>query len=205
MSTRLGAQPFLHPDCEVANCQLGRYVELGQGTRLANTEFGDYSYTDRYADVANAVVGKFANIAAFSRIGPTDHPMHKASQHHFLYRSQDYFAGEGRDDQWFQVRDARVTHLGHDVWIGAQAIVKPEVSLGNGCIVASGAVVTRDVPAYTIVTGVPAQPLRQRFPDRVCADLDTLAWWDWSHEQLHTALPDFRAMEAADFVSKYLG
>lgn len=201
--TRLGDTPFLHDDCDVTNSTLGRFVELGQGTRMANTEFGDYSYTDRYADIANAKVGKFANIAAFSRVGPTDHPFHKASQHHFLYRSQDYFANQERDESWFEVRAARVTTLGHDVWIGAGAIVKPEVSLGNGCIVASGAVVTKDVPAYTIVAGVPATPLRQRFPDEVCADLDALAWWDWSNEQLEQALPDFRALDAADFIAKY--
>jgi len=205
LSTRLGDQPFIHTDCEVTHCTLGRYVELGQGTRLSNTRFGDYSYTDRYADVANATVGKFANLAAFCRIGPTDHPMHKASQHHFLYRSQDYFEGHSADSEWFGIRAARVTELGHDVWVGAHAIVKPEVKLGNGCVVAAGAVVTKDVPAYTIVTGVPATPLRQRFPDSVCADMDTLAWWDWEHEALQSALADFRAMDAADFVSKYLG
>lgn len=205
MTTRLGPQPYIHPDCDVSQSTLGRYVELGRGTRLANTRFGDYSYTDRYADVANAEVGKFVNIAAFSRIGPTDHPMHKASQHHFLYRSADYFEGEGADPEWFGVRAARLTTLGHDSWIGAHAIVKPEVSLGNGCVVAAGAVVTKDVPAYTVVAGVAAVPIRQRFEDRVCADLETLAWWDWPHEQLHQALTDFRQLGAADFVSKYLG
>lgn len=202
---RLGNEPFIHPDCAMKNAQFGKYVEIGQGTRLENVEMDDYSYTDRYSDIANAKIGKFANIAAFTRIGPTDHPMHKASQHHFLYRSQDYFDEGSVDADWFAVREARVLTLGHDVWIGHGAVIKPEVTLGNGCVVASSAVVTKDVPPYMIVTGIPAQPLRPRFSDKTMADMETLAWWDWSHEQLHSALPDFRAMRAEDFLSKYLG
>lgn len=202
---RLGSEPFIHPDCAIKNSSFGKFVEIGQGTRLENVEMDDYSYTDRYSDIANAKIGKFANIAAFTRIGPTDHPMHKASQHHFLYRSQDYFDEASVDSDWFAVREARVLTLGHDVWIGHGAVIKPEVTLGNGCVVASSAVVTKDVPPYMIVTGIPAQPLRPRFSDKTMADMEALAWWDWSHEQLHVALPDFRKMQAEDFLSKYLG
>ncbi|TMV77562.1 chloramphenicol acetyltransferase, partial [Thioclava sp. BHET1] len=87
---RLTAEtPLLHPECEITNARFGRYVEIGRGSRVLNSEIGDYSYCDRYADIANATVGKFANIASFTRIGPTDHPMGNASLHHFLYRSDD--------------------------------------------------------------------------------------------------------------------
>ena len=83
--TRLNADvPYMHPDCDVVNSTFGRYTELGYGTRMINTDFADYSYTDRYADVAAARLGKFANIAACSRIGPAAHPMELASMHHML-------------------------------------------------------------------------------------------------------------------------
>ena len=82
-------QPFIHPDCQITNSSFGEYVEIGAGSRVANSVWGDYSYCDRTCDIANAEIGKFANIASFTRIGATDHPMEKASQHHFLYRSAD--------------------------------------------------------------------------------------------------------------------
>ena len=80
-------EPNIHPECQITNTQFGRYVEIGIGNCLLNSVIDDYSYCDRYSDIANANVGKFAYIASFSRIGPTDHPKHLASLHHFLYRS----------------------------------------------------------------------------------------------------------------------
>ncbi len=99
---RLSAEtPFIHPECEITESTFGAFVEIGKGSRVANSVFGDYSYCDRYADIANARIGKFANIAAFSRIGATDHPLHTAACHHFLYRSDDYWDDAGRDEDFF--------------------------------------------------------------------------------------------------------
>ena len=80
-------EPYIQPECAITNIQFERYVEIGKGTRLLNSIIDDYSYCDRYTDIENANVGKFPNIASFSRIGPTDHPKHLASLNHFLYRS----------------------------------------------------------------------------------------------------------------------
>jgi phosphonate metabolism protein (transferase hexapeptide repeat family) len=203
---RLSAEaPFLHPDCEITDSTFGAYVEIGRGSRVAHSSFGDYSYCDRYADIANARIGKFANIAAFSRIGATDHPLHTASCHHFLYRSDDYWDDAGRDEAFFEHRRSRVAHVGHDTWIGAGAMIKPEVSLGDGAVVAAGAVVTRDVAPYTIVAGTPAKPLRERQPAAIAERLIALAWWDWPHERLRAALEDFRSLSAEAFLEKYQG
>lgn len=198
-------EPFIHPECEIANSIFGAYVEIGKGSRLSHAHFGDYSYCDRYADVANAQIGKFANIAAFSRIGATDHPLHTASCHHFLYRSGDYWDGVTQDEAFFAQRLSRVAHIGHDTWIGAGAMIKPEVTLGHGAVVAAGAVVTKDVDPYTIVAGTPAQPLRLRQPRAIADRLIALAWWDWAHDTLGAALDDFRSMPAEAFLEKYEG
>ncbi len=201
---RLSAdQPFLHPDCQVTNSSFGAYVEIGAGSRIANSNWGDYSYCDRTCDIANAEIGKFANIASFTRIGATDHPLEKASLHHFHYRSADYWDDAEDDADWFARRAGRTARIGHDTWIGHAAIIKPEVTIGNGAVIASGAIVTKDVPPYTIVAGVTAQPIRRRFPEDVADRMEQLAWWDWDNARLRTALPDFRNMRAEAFLEKY--
>ena len=204
---RLSADaPFVHPDCTItADCRFGAYVEIGQGARIAHSEMGDYSYCDRYADIANTTVGKFANIASFTRIGPTDHPMGNASLHHFLYRSDDYWDDAGADAEFFDHRRARRTTIGHDTWIGHGAVIRPELSIGHGAVVAAGAVVTRDVAPYTVVAGVPARPMRPRLPAAVAERLIALAWWDWDHARLRAALEDFRALPAEAFLERYEG
>lgn len=203
---RLTAEtPFLHSEVEVSDTTFGRFVEIGQGSRVAHSVIGDYSYCDRYADIANADVGKFANIASFVRIGATDHPMHTASMHHFMYRSDDYWDDAGRDQAFFAHRKSRRARIGHDTWIGHNAQIKPEITVGHGAIVASGAVVTRDVPPFMIVAGVPAIPIRRRFPEDVANRLMALAWWDWDHDRIRAALEDFRALPAETFLEKYQG
>lgn len=197
--------PVFHPDCDIRDSTFGAYVEIGRGSRVTNASLGDYSYCDRYADIANARIGKFANIAAFVRIGATDHPLHTAACHHFLYRSDDYWDDAPRDAAFFAHRASRTAHIGHDTWIGASAMIKPEVTLGHGAVVAAGAVVTKDVDPYTIVAGTPATPLRLRQPRAIADRLIALAWWDWSHAALRGALEDFRALDAAAFLEKYGG
>ena len=198
-------QPFLHPETEIANSTFGAYVEIGRGARVMNSTFEDYAYCDRYADVANTTVGRFSNIAAFTRIGPTDHPYTHAAQHHFLYRSSYYWADAEDDAATFAARAARRTTLGADCWLGHGAIIKPKVTIGIGAIVASGAVVTKDVPPFHMVAGVPAQPLRPRFGAQVIDRLLELAWWDWDHGRLRGALADFRSLQAEAFLEKHGG
>lgn len=204
MTTRLQpTKPYLHPDCEITESTFGGWVEIGRGSRVYNSHIDDYSYCDRYADIANATVGKFANISSFTRIGPTDHPMERASLHHFLYRSYDYWDDAERDEEFFDARHARRVDIGHDTWIGHGAIIRPEITIGHGAIVAAGAVVTHDVPPYWIVTGVPATPLRPRFDEKTVQRLLSLGWWDWTHDQLRSALIDFRKLSIDAFLERY--
>ena len=108
--------------------------------------FDDYAYCDRLSDIANTTVGKFANIAALTRIGPTDHPDGHASLHHFLYRSSAITGTMPRMMPEFFAARARpaAPSSGPICWIGHGAIIKPDVTIGTGAIVASGAVVTKE-------------------------------------------------------------
>ncbi len=195
--------PHIHPDCQILNSSFGAYCEVGQGSRIQNSTFEDYAYCDRLSDIANTTVGKFANIAAMTRIGPVDHPMDHASLHHFLYRSSYYWHDAADDPAFFAARAARRTVIGPDTWVGHGAIIKPEVTIGAGAVIASGAVVTRDVAPYMIVVGLPATPLRQRFAPAIADRLLALAWWDWPHDRLRQALDDFRALKADAFLEKH--
>lgn len=197
--------PTVHPDCFIENCTFGRYVEVGRASVLLNSEMGDYSYCARLCDMANARIGKFANIASNVRIGATDHPMDRASMHHFMYRSASYWSDAENDAAWFDQRRARVALVGHDTWIGHAAMIKPEVTVGIGAIVGAGAVVTKDVPAYAVVVGNPARVIRMRFPEAIQERLIALAWWDWDHDRLRAALDDFRNLPAERFLDLYGG
>ncbi|MEL6482345.1 MAG: chloramphenicol acetyltransferase [Pseudomonadota bacterium] len=202
---KLSETPLIEPGCKVVNSTLGRYVELQAGTELLNVDFGDYSYTAGHCDIANATVGKFVNIASYVRIGATDHPMSRASQHHMLYRSAAYWDDAEDDTAFFERRRARRTVIGHDTWLGHGSMIKPDVTVGHGAVVGAGSVVTKDVAPYTIVAGNPARPIRERHSAPIAERLMVLAWWDWSHAALRAALEDFRALEAEAFLEKHEG
>ncbi|MFF0223214.1 phosphonate metabolism protein/1,5-bisphosphokinase (PRPP-forming) PhnN [Streptomyces sp. NPDC004629] len=199
----LPAAGIVHEGSTVVAGALGRYTEVGQGSRLADVELGDYSYCDRYCDLANTTVGKFSNIASFVRIGATDHPLDRASLHHFMYRSAKYWPDAEDDAEWFAQRRSRRTTIGHDTWIGHGAQVKPDVVVGNGAVIASGAIVTKDVPPYAIVAGVPARVIRFRQPPEIAERLQRLAWWNWDHATLRERLGDFRTLNAVDLLDRY--
>ncbi len=102
--------------------------------------------------------------------------------------------------------DWRLRHgveIGNDVWIGHAATVLPGVCVGDGAVIGAGAVVTRDVPDFAIVAGVPARLLRYRFDPDLCTRLQRLAWWNWSHAQLQAALDDFRSLPIRTFCERY--
>ena len=93
--------------------------------------------------------------------------------------------------------------IGNDVWIGYEAVILSGVTVGDGAIVGARAVVTKDVPPYTIVAGVPARPIRKRFDEETIAKLQALRWWDWDEEKIKRCIPaiqsgDIDALERAE-------
>jgi len=205
MTAKLTEEPVIGPDVAMTGSALGRWTEIGAGTRLLDTVIGDYSYCDRLCDFAHVDVGRFSNIASLVRVGATDHPLDRATLHHFMYRSTMYWDDVEDDAEFFAHRRSRRTSIGHDTWIGHGAMIKPGVRVGDGAVVATSAVVTRDVPDYAIVAGVPATVIRYRQPPEIAARLQRLAWWDWDHATLRDRLPDFRALPTEAFLERYEG
>ncbi len=201
----LGIEPLIDPTARVRDCRFGRYTEVGARTQIAETELGDYSYVVNDGEIISTSIGKFCSIAAMVRVNPGNHPTWRATQSHVVYRASRYFEGEPDEAEFFDWRRSTPVTIGHDVWIGHGAVILPGRIIGTGAVVAAGAVVTRDVSPYTIVGGLPAKPIRQRFPAVIGERLMRLGWWDWDHERVRAALPDFRSLPIEAFLEKHGG
>jgi len=198
---RLGEQPSVDPTSRVTGSELGAWTAIGPNCAIVESTFGDYSYTAGDVSIVYADVGKFCSIASHVRINPGNHPTWRVTQHHLTYRRVSYGLAETDDEAFFDWRRAHRVRIGHDVWIGHRAVVLPGVSVGTGAVVGAGAVVSRDVAPYTIVAGVPARRLRERFPPAVAARLQAIAWWDWSRAELEERFADLNDLDT--FLDRY--
>jgi hypothetical protein len=196
----LGPEPTLHDPVSITESELGAWTEVRRRARLNESAIGDYTYLMERVQLDFTTVGKFGNVAAEARLGPTNHPIDRPTAHHFTYRARMYGLGEN-DDSVFEWRADQPVEVGHDVWVGHGAIVLPGVSIGNGAVVGAGAVVTDDVEPYTVVGGVPAGPVRRRFPEEVAARIEATEWWEWDHDTLRERLEAFRDLET--FLDRY--
>lgn len=197
---KLGDEPYIHPSALVYDSHIGSWTEIGPHCQIIESTFDDYSYVADNVSMIYTTVGKYASIASHVRINPGNHPMNRVTQHHMTYRRKQYGFGED-DAAFFDWRRAAHCTIGHDVWIGHAVTVMPGVSIGHGSVIGAGAVVTHDIPPYTIVVGVPAKPLRLRFPQQIVEKLLQIAWWDWDRSTLEARFDDLFDIES--FVEKY--
>lgn len=134
------------------------------------------------------VIGSFCSIgtgAAFIMAGNQGHRAEWISTFPFFWMPEvEAFAGAANG-----YLPAGDTVIGHDVWIGAEAVILPGVTVGDGAVIGTRALVTRDVAPYTIVGGNPARPIRARFTPERIALLQEMRWWDWPEARLKSAMP----------------
>ncbi|MDL2402085.1 DapH/DapD/GlmU-related protein [Rhizobium mayense] len=197
------AETVIHQSVALRESRIGRCCEILADTSLHTVELGDYSYLGQRCMVGDAVIGKFCAIAAEVRIGAPNHPMDRPSMHRFTYCPEYYSADVTRDYAFFHDRASDRVTIGHDVWIGHGVIVLPGVTVGNGAVLAAGAVVSKDVAPYTIVGGVPAKMIRERFVRDIAAKLESIAWWDWPFETIMERLQDFQTNDIEAFCKKW--
>lgn len=130
------------------------------------------------------VIGKFCSIACGARFifNSANHTMTSLSTYPFpLFFEEWEFDRKDVTSSWDNKGDIII---GNDVWIGYEAVILSGVNIGDGAIIGTRAVVTKDVPPYTIVGGVPAKPIRKRFSDEVISYLLKIKWWNWSKERI---------------------
>lgn len=170
-----------------------------------NIEIGDYTmYNDFYHDPRDfqknnvlyhypvnhdrLKIGKFCSIACGAKFIFTsaNHSLKSLSTYPFPIFFEEWDLDvKNITNAWDNKGDIII---GNDVWIGYEAVILSEVTIGDGAIIGTRAVVTKDVPPYTIVGGVPAKPIRKRFDDITIARLCELKWWDWSEERIKANL-----------------
>ena len=143
------------------------------------------------------VIGRFCSIACGAKFMFTsgNHSMQSLANYTFPIFF-DEWGLDAKDicDAWDNKGD---TVIGNDVWIGYEAVIMPGVKIGDGAVIGTRALVTKDVPPYTIVGGVPAKPIRRRFDDATAEKLEALRWWDWDEDRLKRALPAIQAGDIA--------
>ena len=165
----------------VRTSEIHAKARVGAASQVVETRIGRYSYCGADCSIVNAEIGNFTSIADQVVIGGATHAMQHVSTSPVFHAGRNPFRRVFSDDP---APLAPRTTVGHDVWIGHGAKIASGVTIGNGAVVAMGAVVTRDVEPYSIVGGVPAKRLKERFSSEMAEKLTDLAWWDWSEEKL---------------------
>jgi acetyltransferase-like isoleucine patch superfamily enzyme len=195
--TYIEAVVKLNPGARIITSRL-----LGPAYLNRNTQVGPDAVVGRYFGmnescfIARARVGHFCSIGARTAINPFNHPVDWLSIHEFQYHPASF---DWVDEYRAVARLARTPDMfqpvtiGSDVWMGHNVNVLPGVSVADGAVIGAGSVVTKDVPPFAIVAGVPASVKRLRFPEKVVDRLLRVRWWDLELEDL-SGLP-FRDVE----------
>jgi len=159
------------------NCNFGNYNTIYNDVMITNVSLGDFTYIANKSTIKNTTIGKFCSIGSNCNIGLGKHPSEIfISTHPIFYsrlkQSQITFADRDYFDEFENIE------IGNDVWIGSNVVILDGVKISDGAIVAAGSIVTKDIPPYAIVGGVPAKVIKYRFKQNEISYLLNSKWWD---------------------------
>ena len=193
LNSRLGYGAKVYKSAFVKECQLGENVIIGDYTRTENSfyhknvriqrngmiyysEINNHSYTGRNCTIWHTSIGKFCSLSWNLSIGAANHDYSRTTTHSFLYAPEFGFIDEPNHN--YNHFDSPC-NIGNDVWIAANVCICRGVTIGDGAVIGAGAVVTKDVPPYAIVAGVPARIIKYRFDENIIEKLLEIKWWDF--------------------------
>lgn len=159
-----------------SNCDISDKATVYRRSRINGVKLGDYSYLGRGTVAHNLTVGKYTSISDFCTIGLPGHPTSAISTSPIFNSVNNGTRFSFTDKNTYS--SPMNVQIGNDVWVGYGVMIVKNVTIGDGAIVAAGAVVTKDVPPYAIVGGVPAKIIKYRFPQEIIQRLMEIKWWD---------------------------
>ncbi|WP_289040660.1 CatB-related O-acetyltransferase [uncultured Zobellia sp.] len=157
------------------NCKIAKTAKVYAFSKISNTEIGDFSYISFRCTINGCTMGKFCSIASGVKIGLGNHPIDFLSTSPLFYTPNNPLRYKIIKETTFP--ENQPVHIGHDVWVGTNVVILDGVRIGNGAIIGANSIVTKDVPPYTIVGGVPAKTIKNRFSNDIINVLENLKWW----------------------------
>lgn len=157
------------------NTVLGEGVKILPNVKLSSCQIKNFTYIGQFSRFSNTNVGLYCSIGEEVLSGLASHPTHFASTYPGFYNksaSGAVFFGSSID-----YLDNLSVCIGDDVWIGTRSIILGGINIGTGAVIAAGSVVTKDVPPYAIVAGIPARIIKYRFDDEMIKNLLASEWW----------------------------
>lgn len=164
----------------VVNSNIHKTAKINSGATIVDSTIGRYTYTCYDDEIVNCEIGQFCSISDEVVIGGAEHPINWVSTSPVFQNVKH--SGPKRKFSEFDFEGIKKTVIGNDVWIGRRAIIKAGVTVGDGAVIGSGSVVTKDVPPYAIVGGVPAKILKYRFDEDTKKELIQGEWWNMQDE-----------------------
>lgn len=168
---------------------------LGDDTWFLNSSIGYASYVSDHSFIKNTVIGRYTCIANDVMTVAGNHPTSFVSIHPAFYslaQKPSYVKQSKFEDFKYLDSEKRVSiKIGNDVWIGARVTILEGISIGDGAVVAAGAIVTKDIPPYAIVGGIPAKVIKYRFNEEIIQKLLKLKWWEKDQEWIQNHADDF--------------
>ncbi len=165
------------------NCSIHEKSKINRFVFLRNSKVDAYSFVGPNCNLLNATIGKFCSISKNINIGAPIHPTDLVSTSPIFYRPLNGTGSTFTQVQTFNDNSKPVI-IENDVWIGMNSTILGGVTISNGSIIGAHSIVTKDVPPYAIVAGVPARIIKYRFTEDIIKELLSLQWWNMQTDTL---------------------